>query len=98
MKFKVQRIQPLGWAIEVKGRHLSPFSYQFDNLNEVEEMCAQNCISWEDLIVDDRTGLVTIPGVGAVGIGQYLVDGGGSGLEAYDSLDALQSHYKIVEG
>ena len=96
MKFRVQKKQPTVWAVEVKGYHLAPAMYQFDNLFEIEELCELSGISWEDVDVDHSSGLIWIPRVGSVTLGCYLVESSGKGLEAYDSLEALQRDYKVV--
>jgi len=96
MKIRVQKKTPVVWAVDVQGRHLAPAMYQFDNLPEISEICERNFISWEDVAVDPASGLITIPGVGAVTLGCYLVERGSTGLEAYDSLDALQRDYRQV--
>ena len=97
MKIRVQKKQPTVWAVEVKGRHLASGVYLFDNLYEIEELCEWSFIDWEDVVVDETTGLITIPGVGAVTLGCYLVESTGKGLEAYDSIEGLQNVYKIIE-
>ena len=97
MKIRVQKKVSAVWAVEVQGRHLAPAMYQFDNLHEIREICEQNFISWDDVTVDYASGLIRIPSVGAVTLGCYLVERGSTGLEAYDSLDALQRDYKQVE-
>lgn len=96
MKIRVQKKHPKVWAVRVKGRHLAPAIYQFDNLHEIEELCEWNFISWEDVVVDQASGLIRIPGVGSVTLGCYLVERGGRGLEAYDSLEDLQRDYCVV--
>ena len=96
MKIRVQRKTPVVWAVEVKGRHLAPAMYLFDNLHEIREICEQSFISWEDVVVDEASGLIMIPGVGAVTLGYYLIESTNKGLEAYDSLEALQRDYKQV--
>ena len=96
MKIRVQKKYPVVWAVEVQGRHLAPFMYQFDNLHEIRELCEQQFISWEDVVVDQASGLIKIPSVGSVTLGCYLVERSGRGLEAYDSLDALQRDYRQV--
>ena len=97
MKIRVQKKTPEVWAVEVKGRHLAPAIYQFDNLHEIKELCKQSFISWEDVVVDQASGLIRIPSVGSVTLGCYLVEHSGKGLEAYDSLEALQRDYCQVE-
>lgn len=97
MKIRVQKKYPVVWAVEVQGRHLAPAIYQFDNLHEIRELCERRFISWEDVVVDQASGLITIPGVGAVTLGCYLIESSGKGLEAYNSLEALQRDYKRVE-
>ena len=97
MRIRVQKKQPSVWAVEVKGRHLAPAMYQFDNLHEIKELCEWSFINWEDVTIDKTTGLITIPGVGSVTLGCYLVESTGKGLEAYDSIEGLQNFYKIVE-
>lgn len=96
MKIRVQRKTPVVWAVEVQGRHFST-AYQFDNLHEIREICEWSFISWDDVTIDRTTGLITIPGVGAVTLGCYLIENSGKGLEVYDSLEALQRDYKQVE-
>lgn len=97
MKIRVQKKYPVVWAVEVQGRHLAPAMYQFDNLHEIKKICELNFISWEDVVVDPASGLITIPGVGAVTLGCYLVERPGTGFEVYDSLEALQRDYRRVE-
>lgn len=97
MKIRVQRKTPVVWAVEVKGDHLAPAIYQFTNLHEVREICEWSFISWEDVTIDNTTGIIKIPGVGAVTLGCYLIESSGKGLEVYDSLEALQRDYKQVE-
>ncbi len=96
MKIRVQKKVFAVWAVEVHGRHLAPAVYQFDNIHEIKELCEQSFISWKDVVVDQASGLIRIPGVGAVTLGCYLVERFGRGLEAYDSLEALQRDYNIV--
>ena len=97
MKIRVQKKQPLVWAVEVKGCHLAYAMYQFDNLDEIKELCEWNFINWNDVVVDTRMGLIAIPSVGAVTIGCYLVENADTGLEVYDSIEGLQNFYNIVE-
>ena len=97
MKIRVQKKTPVVWAVEVKGRHLAPAMYQFDNLYEIKELCEWKFISWEDVTVDPASGLIRIPGIGAVTLGCYLVESTDKGLEAYDSIEGLQNFYNIVE-
>lgn len=97
MKIRVQRKTPVVWAVEVMGEHLAPAIYQFYNLHEIKEICEWSFISWEDVTVDNTTGLITIPGVGAVTLGCFLIESTGKGLEVYDSLEALQRNYKQIE-
>lgn len=97
MKIRVQRKQPVVWAVEVKGSHLTHGMYQFDNLYEIRELCEWTFINWEDVSVDSSSGLITIPGVGSVTLGCYLIESTDTGLEVYDSLEALQRDYKLIE-
>ena len=97
MKIRVQKKTPVVWAVEVQGRHLASAMYQFDNLHEIREICEWSFISWEDVVVDQASGLIRIPGVGAVTLGCYLIESSGKGLEAYDSFEALQRDYRQVE-
>lgn len=97
MKIRVQKKTPGVWAVEIKGCHLAPAVYQFDNIPDIREICEWNFIDWEDVVVDKTSGLIRIPGVGAVTLGCYLVERGSRGLEAYDSLEALQRDYKILD-
>lgn len=96
MKIRVQKKYPVVWAVEVQGRRRAPSIYQFDNLHEIKELCEQQFISWEDVVVDQALGLIKIPSVGSVTLGCYLVERFGWGLEAYDSLDSLQRDYRQV--
>ena len=81
----------------MKGRHLAPFMYQFDNLHEIEELARQAMIPWEDVSIDYRTGIIHIPNVGAVGIGQYLVESPAEyTLLAFDTIRGLQTYYEVV--
>lgn len=97
MKIRVQKKTPGVWAVEVQGRHLASAMYQFDNLHEIKELCELNFISWEDVVVDHATGLIKIPGVGAVTLGCYLVERADTGLEAYDDIEALQRDYDQID-
>lgn len=96
MKIRVQKKTPGVWAVEIQGRRGTSGMYQFDNLYEVREICEWNFINWEDVTIDKATGLIRIPSVGAVTLGCYLVERGSRGLEAYDSLEALQRDYNIL--
>lgn len=99
MKIRVQKKQPIVWAVEVKGRHLAhtACACQFDNIDEIREICEWNFISWNDVVVDEKMGLITIPSVGVITIGCYLVESTDTGLEVYDSIEGLQNFYNIVE-
>lgn len=95
MMLKLKKKNPFATAVKVEGRHLAPMMYDFDNLDEVEKLLAQACVFFEDVAVDFRTGVISIPQVGSVGIGQYLVENGCGNVEVFDTLDSLQEEYSI---
>ena len=95
MMLKLKKKTPYATAVKVEGRHLAPMMYDFDNLDEVEKLLAQACVSFEDVAVDFRTGVISIPRVGSVSISQYLVENGYGNVKVFDTFDSLQEEYSV---
>ena len=83
-------------ACEVRGRQLAPAIWQLDNQDDVEETLELGCLPCEEWTFDPRSGIISIPGVGGVRIGGYIV-ADGHAISVYGSLDELLARYDVIE-
>lgn len=83
------------FACEVRGRQLAPAMYEFDNLEDIERTLEAGMVGCEEWSYDGRSGMITIPGVGSVRIGGFIVVDGDE-VSVYGSLEELMDHYNVV--
>jgi len=82
-------------ACEVRGRHLAPAMYEFDNLEDIERILEIGMVGCEEWSYDGRSGMITIPGVGSVRIGGFIVVDGDE-VSVYGSLEEMMDRYNVV--
>lgn len=83
------------WACLVKGHWLAPAIWVFDNLETLKRLMAAGNVPCEEWSVDGRSGIVHVPGLGGVPVGDYIVLDDGK-LHHYKTLDDISQKYDIV--
>jgi len=82
-------------ACEIRGRHLAPAIWTFDNLAEVARILELANVPCEEWSTCPRSGMLNIPGLGGVRVGGYVVLDGGR-LSVYESREDMREHYDVV--
>lgn len=84
-------------ACRVRVKGLAPAIRIVENRDAVARVMRHGCVPEEEWSVDERAGLVHIPGAGAAGDGDYIVaDRQSRTVELYRSREALLERYECV--
>lgn len=95
---ELRRKAPPVLACRVRVRVLAPAIHVVENMEAVEHVMRHGYAPKEEWSVDERKGLVHIPGVGDAGDGDYIVaDRQSRTVELYRSREALLERYEGVK-